>query len=119
MAIPVKGGRGTQQAIIVQRLDYRNAFGSGGVIGGGRDEREGIVKVENVWPFSPEQFLELLVWRPIPNGFEGNWNRKAPGDEIIMGCVDNDLVSVAYQQLGFGGEDAILAAGLLVVVVRH
>jgi hypothetical protein len=45
----------------VQRLDYRNSFGSGGVIGGGRDEREGIVKVEKVWPLPAEQCLELLV----------------------------------------------------------
>ena len=66
MPVAIEETVGAEQAEIVQRLDDRNALGTRGVVPGGRDEREGVVKMDHIRPKFCKDGRKLLVRGTAP-----------------------------------------------------
>ena len=58
---------GTEQAEVVQGLHDGGAFGAGGVVGGGREQREGVVKMDDVDLIRADGFAKPRRGRAAPD----------------------------------------------------
>ena len=53
----------------------------------------------------------------VPDGFRGEREAALPLDLVVVHGEPDDAVAVAFEQGGFGFEDHVFAAALLVVVM--
>jgi len=109
---------GAKETIVVQGLNYRHTLGSGRVVSRRRDEGERVVEVDNVRSFRPKKPAQLAIGTLVPDRGAG----QGQGPHVLYAVV---VVGVAYypmttsfQETAFGGEDLVLTAGLLVVLVN-
>jgi hypothetical protein len=119
-AIPEKRGRGAQQAEVVEGLHYRNACLPAGGKNRWRDLNKGIVDVDKVRPLLTKQGQNLPVCVPGPNQLF--WQTQLLEGRIseqlfVTPLIDDNFVTMAFQELPLLGKDPILSSGKLVVVM--
>ena len=118
-ASPQEQGIRTKKPEVVQGLHDGCAGGAGTVIGSRRNQREYVVEMDNRNLRFPHRVVNRFGGTAVPEGV----GQHSPGSLAVNGRVVQrktfDDVPTAFQQVRLVGEDAVLAAGLLIEVVNH
>jgi hypothetical protein len=118
MPLTEEQGVGAKQTVIMQGLHHRYTLGSGRIVSGGRDERKSVVDVHDVGPPRTYQAAQLAVGRHVEHRSPGHGGSTHFRQAIVMSGVADHLMPVSFQQGRLSGENLILTAGLLIMVVE-
>ena len=116
-ALAEQHGIYTQQAVVVQGLHHRDPRPCRRVVGGRRDQGEGVVEMRQVGPYPSEQGAKLTGHGPPPHGAGGKRKRVHVANRVIMQGKPRHAMPPGFKQRRFGAEHLIFAARSLVVVV--
>jgi hypothetical protein len=119
LSFPVEDGISTQYSEVMQRLNDCHAFRPSRIIGGGRDQRESIVEVRDPWAVPPEQSSHFSERLKAPYRPEPHIDRVHRLYLVVVYSKWYYVMPVRLEKGDFGGNAMVLAAWLLIEVVRY
>jgi hypothetical protein len=108
---------GAEKTVVVERLDQRDFLGGCRGVHRGRKQRKGVMCMDHIGSCRSDHLAQFTIRPPIPRRPCGQLERAIVAHVTVVSRELRHVVPVTPQQSGFRCHDAILASGLLVVVV--
>jgi len=117
--VPIERRGRAHKPVVVDGLHDGDALCSGRVVGGGGDQGERVVKMDDGRPMPSKEAPQIPVGLPAPYGPRGDIPRVHPRDPLIVVGVSNDLVPIGFHESALGHEDVVLASGMLISLMNE
>jgi hypothetical protein len=116
VAVAEEESTGAEEAEVVECLYDRDAEAADGVVGGGRNEGEGVVEVGDVGFAVDRGGADGLIGTAVPNGRCSR--EKAVLDSGVILLMRDHTMAALFEQVRLGGECAIFAARLFIEIME-
>jgi hypothetical protein len=103
----------------VQGLDHWYALGPSCVVSRRRDEGKSVMEVNYLGSLFAKELAQGAVGCAIPDGGTGQSQRSHVLHPVVVVGVAYYPAARSLQEIAFSGEDLVLTAGLLVVLVNY